>query len=84
MTQTKKQCFSCRRTLTLDSFTENRRHYTLKTDLGRNRVCKICTFETAVKNKSLVQYNFEEKKFDNIKFDDIGQVAEYFTKNNMI
>jgi hypothetical protein len=68
----------------LESFTENKRHYTLKTDLGRNRVCKICTFERAVKSHSLVQYNFEDKKFDNIKFDDIGQVAEYFTKNNMI
>jgi hypothetical protein len=70
--------------LELDSFTENRRHYTLKTDLGRNRVCKICTFERSVKNRSLVQYNFEDKRFDNIMFDDIGQVAEYFTKNNMI
>jgi len=68
----------------LESFTENRRHYTLKTDLGRNRVCKICTFERSVKSQSLVQYNFEEKRFDNIKFDDIGQVADYFTKNNMI
>lgn len=68
----------------MESFTENKRHYTLKTDLGRNRVCKICTFERAVKSHSLVQYNFEDKKFDNIKFDDIGQVAEYFTKNNMI
>ena len=79
-----KQCFECRRMLSLDSFTENRRHYTLKTDLGRNHVCKICTFERAVKSHSLVQYNFEDKRFDNIKFDDIGQVAEYFTKNNMI
>jgi len=70
--------------LPLESFTENRRHYTLKTDLGRNRVCKICTFERSVKSQSLVQYNFEEKRFDNIKFDDIGQVADYFTKNNMI
>jgi hypothetical protein len=70
--------------LSLESFTENKRHYTLKTDLGRNRVCKICTFESSVKNLSLVQYNFEDKKFDNIKFDDIGQVAEYFTKNNKI
>lgn len=79
-----KQCFECRRMLPLDSFTENRRQYTLKTDLGKNRVCKICTFERSVKSKSLVQYNFDENKFDNIKFDDIGQVAEYFTKNNMI
>lgn len=79
-----KQCFECRRTLSLDNFTDNRRHYTLKTDLGKNRVCKICTFERSVKSKSLIQYNFEDKRFDNIKFDDIGQVAEYFTKNNMI
>jgi hypothetical protein len=70
--------------LSLDNFTDNKRQYTLKTDLGKNRVCKICTFDRSVKSKSLVQYNFEENKFDNIKFDDIGQVAEYFTKNNMI
>jgi hypothetical protein len=70
--------------LELYNFTDNKRQYTLKTDLGKNRVCKICTFERAVKSHSLVQYNFEDKKFDNIKFDDIGQVAEYFTKNNMI
>jgi hypothetical protein len=79
-----KECFSCKRKLPLDNYTINKRHYTLKTDLGRNRVCKICTFERSVKSKSLIQYNFEENKFDNIKFDDIGQVAEYFTKNNMI
>ncbi len=79
-----KQCFECRRMLALDNFTDNKRHYTLKTDLGKNRVCKICTFERAVKSHSLVKYNFEDKKFDNIKFDDIGQVAEYFTKHNMI
>jgi oligoribonuclease NrnB/cAMP/cGMP phosphodiesterase (DHH superfamily) len=79
-----KQCFECRRMLSLDNFTDNKRHYTLKTDLGKNRVCKICTFERAVKNRSIVQYNFEDKKFDNIKFDDIGQVAEFFIKHNMI
>lgn len=79
-----KQCFNCRRTLPLDAYTDNKRHYTLKTDLGKNRVCKICMFERSIKSKSLIQYNFEERKFDNIKFDDIGQVAEYFSKNNMI
>lgn len=79
-----KQCFNCKRMLPLDSYTDNRRVYTLKTDLGKNRVCKLCSFERAIKTKGIVQYNFEEKKFDNIKFDDISQVAEYFTKNNMI
>jgi hypothetical protein len=70
--------------LSLDNFTENKRHYTLKTDLGRNRVCKICNFESAVKKKSIVQYNFQELKFDIIKFDTLGEVGEYFTKHNMI
>ena len=79
-----KQCFKCRRMLPLDDYTENKRHYTLKTDLGRNRVCKICTFESSVKNRSIVQYNFEEKRFDVIKFDSIAKVGEYFTKNNKI
>lgn len=79
-----KECFKCKRMLSLDNFTENKRHYTLKTDLGKNRVCKICTFESAVKKKSIVQYNFEESKFGIIKFDTIGEVGEYFTKHNMI
>lgn len=79
-----KQCFNCRRTLPLDNFTDNNRQYTLKTDLGKNRVCRLCSFERAIKTKGIVKYNFEEKKFDNIKFDDISQVAEYFVKNNMI
>jgi hypothetical protein len=79
-----KQCFECRRMLLLDNFTDNKRQYTLKTDLGKNRVCKVCTFERSVKSKSLIQYNFEESKFDNIKFNDIGQVAEYFIKHDMI
>ena len=79
-----KQCFECKRMLELDNFTDNKRQYTLKTDLGKNRVCKICTFERAVKSHSLVQYNFEDNKFDNIKFDDIGQVAEYFIKHSKI
>ena len=70
--------------LPLDNFTDNKRQYTLKTDLGKNRVCKLCTFESSVKSRSLIKYNFEERKFNNIKFDDIGQVADYFTKNNMI
>jgi hypothetical protein len=79
-----KECFKCKRMLSLDNFTENKRHYTLKTDLGRNRVCKICNFESAVKKKSIVQYNFQELKFDIIKFDTLGEVGEYFTKHNMI
>jgi len=79
-----KQCFQCRRMLSLDEYTDNKRIYTLKTDMGKNRVCKICNFDRAVKNKSVVRYDYEQSKFVVIKFNNIGEVGEYFENNNLI
>jgi len=79
-----KQCFKCRRMLSLDEYTDNKRIYTLKTDMGKNRVCKICNFDRAVKNKSVVRYDYEQSKFVVIKFNNIGEVGEYFENNNLI
>jgi len=79
-----KQCFQCRRMLSLDEYTDNKRIYTLKTDMGKNRVCKICNFDSAVKKKSLVKYDFEQSKFVVINFNNIGEVGEYFETNNLI
>jgi hypothetical protein len=70
--------------LSLDEYTDNKRIYTLKTDMGKNRVCKICNFDSAVKKKSLVKYDFEQSKFVVIKFNNIGEVGEYFETNNLI
>ena len=52
-----KQCFDCRRMLSLDEYTENKRIYALKTDLGRNRVCKLCNFKRAVQDLKIVRLN---------------------------
>jgi hypothetical protein len=79
-----KQCFKCRRMLSLDEYTDNKRIYTLKTDMGKNRVCKICNFDSAVKKKSLVKYDYEQSKFVVINFNNIGEVGEYFETNNLI
>ena len=70
--------------LSLDEYTDNKRIYTLKTDMDKNRVCKICNFDRAVKNKSVVRYDYEQSKFVVIKFNNIGEVGEYFETNNLI
>jgi hypothetical protein len=70
--------------LSLDEYTDNKRIYTLKTDMGKNRVCKICNFDSAVKKKSLVKYDFEQSKFVVINFNNIGEVGEYFETNKLI
>jgi hypothetical protein len=79
-----KQCFQCRRMLSLDEYTDNNRIYKLKIDMGKNIVCKICNFNRAVKNKSVVRYDYEQSKFVVIKFNNIGEVGEYFENNKLI
>jgi hypothetical protein len=70
--------------LSLDEYTDNKRGYTLKTDMGKNRVCKICNFDSAVRKKSVVRYDHEQSKFVVINFNNIGEVGEYFETNNLI
>lgn len=79
-----KNCFTCKQELPLDAFSVSNMKYQLKTDKGVLRVCKKCTFFSAIKKLSMVKYNFETRKFDIIKFENAGAVAEYFTKNDLI
>jgi hypothetical protein len=37
-----------------------------------------------IKTLSKVQYNYEDKKFEVITFDTVGEAAEYFKKNKLI
>jgi hypothetical protein len=67
--------------LELNEYTENTRIYALKTDLGRNRVCKLCNFKRAVQDLKIVRLN-AEGKFHVINFDSVAQVAEYFKQKN--
>lgn len=76
-----KKCFDCQRMLALDEYTENKRIYALKTDLGRNRVCKLCSFKRAVQDLKIVRLN-AEGKFHVINFENVAQVAEYFKQKN--
>jgi hypothetical protein len=41
-------------------------------------VCKLCSFQKALNELSVIRYNFEEKGFNIIKFKDYAEVAEFF------
>lgn len=75
-----KQCFSCKQILPLDSFNKSNMKYQLKSDMGTVRVCKNCTFIKTINTLSMVEYNYEDRKFEVITFDTVGEVAEYFKK----
>lgn len=79
-----KNCFTCKQELPLDAFNPSSMKYQLKTDKNVMRVCKKCTFFKAIKQLSMIKYNFEIMKFEIIEFKNAGEVAEYFTKNNLI
>ena len=79
-----KQCFSCKQTLPLDSFNKSNMKYQLKSDMGTVRVCKNCTFIKTINTLSMVKYNYEDRKFEVMTFDTVGEVAEYFKKNKLI
>jgi hypothetical protein len=79
-----KNCFTCKQELPLNAFNPSSMKYQLKTDKNVMRVCKKCTFFKVIKQLSMIKYNFEIMKFEIIEFENAGEVAEYFTKNNLI
>lgn len=80
----KKICFSCKINLPLEDYSESNMKYQLKSDLGRVRVCKVCNFKRVVNNLSLVNYNFEEKKFEIVSFDSKVDAINWLVNNNKI
>lgn len=80
----KKICFACKQNLSLEDYCDSNMKYQLKSDLGKVRVCKVCNFKKAVENLKLVNYNFEDKKFEVITFDSKKDVIEWLVNNNKV
>lgn len=77
-----KKCFKCNIIKTLDKFTVNKRKYCLPSDKGTNIVCESCTKKRALKEMSLVVFNFETDRFEIIYFKTKKEVNEYFKKKS--
>jgi hypothetical protein len=72
------RCFTCKLDKPLNKYKNNNRHYQIKAYKGKCVVCKLCSFQKALNDLSVVRYNFEEKGFNIIKFNDYAEVAEFF------
>lgn len=79
-----KVCFTCKMDLPLKEFSKSNMKYQLKTDLGRMRVCKVCTFKRTVSSLKTVKYNYEERKFEVIQFKNKLQAINWLIKNKCI
>jgi hypothetical protein len=77
MSETLK-CFRCKIEKPLNKYKDNNRHYQIKSNKGKCMVCKLCSFQKALNELSVIRYNFEEKRFDIIEFKDYAEVAEFF------
>lgn len=73
-----KKCFRCKIEKSLDKFQEDKRKYQLPSDLATCKVCIECNIERALEDLSLVFFNFEENKFEVVKFEDKEEVIKYF------
>jgi hypothetical protein len=72
-----KRCYSCKRKLFLFMFTKAKR-FTIKSDLGKNRNCRVCTFKEA-KNK-VVRWDSEIKQFKMVNLTLKERIKEFFKK----
>jgi len=72
------RCFTCKTEKPLSKYKDNKRHYQIKANKGKCIVCKLCSFQKALNELSVIRYNFEEKRFDIIRFKDYAEVAEFF------
>ena len=73
-----KKCFLCKELKHLSEYDPDNRKYQLKPDLNTCKVCKVCDFNRALKELSVVRFNFETTKFEVINFENQEQVIEYY------
>ncbi len=74
------RCFECGVDKPLKKFKDNTRKYQIKSAKGKCIVCKACSFHKALKTLSVVRYDFEEKNFKVIKFNNQYEVLDFFDK----
>jgi len=57
-----KICFGCKHRLPLFLFYRNRMKYSLKSDKGKVKKCRVCSIKELINNKA-IYYDFKESKF---------------------
>jgi hypothetical protein len=62
----------------LSEYDPDRRKYQLKPDMNTCKVCKICDYNRALDELSIVRYNYEIEKFEVIQFNSKEEVIEYY------
>lgn len=70
-----KRCFCCKRKFPLFMYHKATR-FTIKSDLGRNRCCRICTFKKA--KEPVVRWNAPIRKFELVKLSLKQRIKEFF------
>lgn len=79
-----KKCFLCKVPKPLSEYDPDRRKYQLKPDMNTCKVCKICDYNRALDELSIVRYNYETEKFEVIKFKDKEDVKTFYSNTNIL
>ena len=74
------KCFECKIEKPLSKYVPNRRKYQIKSNKGRCIICKKYVFHSAITKLYVVRYNFDENKFEIIKFKDANEAVEFINK----
>ena len=74
------KCFECKIEKPLSKYRPNRRHYQVKANKGMCIICKKCVFHSAITKLYVVRYNFDENKFEIIKFKDANEAVDFIDK----
>ena len=56
------KCFTCKIDKPLSKYKDNNMRYQVKSYNGKCIVCKECSFKKALKELSIVRYDFEKKR----------------------
>lgn len=70
-----KTCYCCKHTYPLFMFHKAKR-FTIATDLGRNRCCRICVFRAA--KHPVVRWNTSIKDFEIVELTFKQRIKEFF------
>lgn len=74
------KCFECKIEKPLSKYKTNKRKYQIKSSKGMCIICKKCCLHNAITKLQVVRYNFDESKFEIIKFKDANEAVEFINK----
>jgi hypothetical protein len=74
------KCFECKIEKPLSKYAPNRRKYQIKSNKDRCIICKKYVFHSSITKLYVVRYNFDENKFEIIKFKDANEAVAFINK----